>query len=175
MFRNAEAIGIYRDRRPVRWYCIFFTLLTPSFATSAAETKLECKLNVRVVNFVSNHATTFNENTVEIASVQILENEKKVDIKIKGTSTLASVWKPTFDDSIKDYQNRSTDTVWEVSSTFMAGTFMAGPSKMRNAIRIDRNTGLLKFSSETEIGNGSTINTSGTGYCSKVDTTKKKF
>jgi hypothetical protein len=146
-----------------------FLQSTFGFAAPSTDIKLQCQLEIKSENFLNQYGQTSSEKKTETATVEILEFGKILSIGISGSQPMADVISKTTD-LIKSFENRSTDSVWELSNERNHGV-----GKMRVKIRIDRNSGLLNYSSDVQITNSGWASETGAGYCSKVDTTKKKF
>jgi CMP-2-keto-3-deoxyoctulosonic acid synthetase len=144
------------------------TSYTP-LTTAQTEIKLQCQLEIKKEHF-STDAQISRETRVENAIAEIVENRRDLSITVDGTEPLAAASTSTQDQ--KKFDNRSTPLTWDISTERRQnGTIKT--TKVN--IKIDRNTGLLTFSRMAIFLSGSTIQEVGSGYCSKVDTSKKKF
>ena len=134
------------------------------------ETKLECQLEINTEFFHLFNGETSRETKKEMAIVNVSEYGKNLIIIVEGSEPIISVSTGNMFGQVKSYYNQSTENVWQLSNELNH----RGGGEGSNDLRIDRNTGLITFlrlsSSKT-----STVKVNGTGYCSKVDTTKKKF
>jgi len=153
-----------------RWgIVIYLPIYTiPSLGGSDTETKLQCRLEI-TKETLNVQLDTTRESRAEAVTVDILESGKILTIGIMGARPIASVY-TSIGGTSKSYQNRSTDTVWELSNESAKG-----PANMRVTIRIDRNTGFLSFTSDVVVANVGLSEETGSGYCSKIDPTKRKF
>ena len=157
------------------YFCasLFFLsmLLTKSaLGTPIVETKLECQIEIRSEYFSNLTAGTSRETKKEVATVIITEYGKNLTVTVEGTEPIITVMTGNTFGHLKSYYNQSTENVWQLSNELN----YKGGGEGSNDLRIDRNTGLLTFL-RTSSSKTSTIKENGTGYCSKVDTTKKKF
>ncbi len=142
----------------------FFPLLLLIYSTicfaSTEKVKLSCKLEILVIysdgyreklNKTALFEVSFSENYLYIASL---------------TDDFASV--TTNKRTITKYiSNRSDDNRWDLSNHDILHN-----DDSFTRIMIDRNTGQILY---TRNWKNSTIETQGHGFCSKVDTSKKKF
>jgi len=145
-------------------------LAIPAFASFAAEIKLQCQLKIEKAHTSGRTFETDIEKRSEDATVEISELGPSLVIGIDSTRPIISV--ATGPHSfIKRYENKSTANVWELNNEVqLDGT------RMTINVKIDRNTGLLNYSYSSILSStGGIIEEAGSGYCSKVDTTKKKF
>jgi hypothetical protein len=170
MFRNVEKSPTYKVRFSLRLCLILLTSSVSSLANSQTEIKLQCQIDIKTEISVNVNTETSRETRVENAIVEIVEDRRNLSITVEGTEPLATASTNTLDQ--KKFENRSTPLAWDISNERRHnGTIKA----TKVDIKIDRNTGLLTFSRLAFFLSGSTIKETGSGYCSKVDTTKKKF
>ena len=152
--------------------CFALPLTSASMAAPPlTEVKLQCNLEISTEFFYKKTADTIRETRRENASVSIQEFGKRLIIIVEGTEPLVSV--ATTDPrlpQLKKHLNLSTDLVWYLTNEINYGEGTEGTTD----VKIDRNTGLLTFS-QTKTSPGSISKISGSGNCSKVDTSKKKF
>jgi hypothetical protein len=169
MFRNVN--GVFSIKLPLNLGLLSASLFTSSASLGAPATdiKLQCQIEIKSEIFHPQLGQTSREITTEIATVELLEFGKILSIGVTGSRPIADVISKT-SNLIKSFSNRSTDTVWELSNERLHDF-----GKMAVKVRIDRNTGLLNYNSDAEFNNASRASETGSGYCSKVDTTKKKF
>jgi hypothetical protein len=170
MFRNGKSklsVGSFLNAT-----LCFALILFTEFATgiSMLETKLECQLEINTEFFHLFNGETSRETKKEMAIVNVSEYGKNLIIIVEGSEPIISVSTGNMFGQVKSYYNQSTENVWQLSNELNH----RGGGEGSNDLRIDRNTGLITFlrlsSSKT-----SAVKVNGTGYCSKVDTTKKKF
>ena len=146
------------------------SLSVPSLAISATEIKLQCQLKIANAHTSGRTFDTDVEARTEDAIVEIAESGRQLAIVINGAKPIIGA--STGPNSVlKRFENRSTATVWELDNEAQTDG-----ARVSIAIKIDRNTGLLNYSYLSNLfSSGGTIEESGSGYCSKIDTTKKKF
>jgi len=144
------------------------SIATLSFGISTLEVKLKCQLEIEEEYFFRRNAETVREKRTESAIVQITERERDLLITVDGTEPIIGAATRIIS-YITSYTNLSTSNAWDINNEGMLDS-----GKIRNAIRIDRNTGVLTFSSNSETRSGLRRIT-GAGDCTKVDTAKRKF
>ncbi len=146
------------------------SLLAPSLAISATEIKLQCQLKIENSYTSGRTFDTDVERRTEDAIVEITESGRQLALNITGARPIISAFTGS-NPILKRYENKSTTTVWELDNEFQTeGT------RMSANVKIDRNTGLLNYSYlSTVFSTGGTTQETGSGYCLKVDITKKKF
>ena len=146
------------------------SLSVPSLAISATEIKLQCQLKIENAQTSGITFDTNVERRTEDAIVEITESGRQLALIITGARQTISAFTGS-NPILKRYENKSTATVWELDSEFQTEG-----ARVSVNVKIDRNTGLLNYSHlSTIFSTGGTIHETGSGYCSKVDTTKKKF
>jgi hypothetical protein len=138
-------------------------------APPLTETKLQCNLEINNEYFSKISAETTRETRRENALVTIGESGKTLIMIVEGTEPLVSVG-TTNAPTVKSHVNQSTDLVWQLTNEISQGGGVEGS----NEVKIDRNTGLLTIS-QNRFSPRSIMKTTGSGYCSRVDITKKKF
>ena len=170
MFPNVENGSSFQIRCCRTLLFVALSLLVPSLAISATEIKLQCQLKTENVHTSGRTFHTDVERRTEDALVEIIESERILGFIITGArQTISASTGPT--PFLKRFENKSTATVWELDNENQTQEV-----RMSVSVKIDRNTGLLSYSYlSTIFSTGGTIQETGSGYCSKVDTTKKKF
>jgi hypothetical protein len=169
MFRSVDKLSIYPVRHWSKWWFVLLITSYTPLTTAQTEIKLQCQLEIKWEHF-STDAQISRETRLESAIAEIVENRRNLSITVDGTKPLATASTNTLDQ--KKFENRSTPLAWDISDErWHNGTIKT----TKVDIKIDRNTGLLTFSRMSFFLSGSTIQETGSGYCSKVDTSKKKF
>ena len=145
-------------------------LAKSALSTPIVETKLECQIEIRGEYFSKLTAKTSREEKREVATAIITEYGKNLTITVEGTEPIITVMTGNTFGQLKSYYNQSTENVWQLSNELNN----KGGGERSYDLRIDRNTGLLTFLRVIS-SDHSEFKENGSGYCSKVDTTKKKF
>jgi hypothetical protein len=149
---------------------VALSLSVPSLAISATEIKLQCQLKIENSYTSGRTFDTDVERRTEDAIVEITELGRQLALNITGARPIISAFTAS-NPMLKRYENKSTATVWELDNEFRTEE-----GRMSVNVKIDRNTGLLSYSYLSNWSStGGTTQETGSGYCSKVDTTKKKF
>ena len=170
MSRSAETIADYKHFFTFRLWLILFASSISNPASSATEIKLQCQLETKLEMISGSSYETTRETSTENATVGIFENGRDLFIEIHGSEFLAAA---TTSSKINRYENKSTGSTWELFNEIQGST--PGFPLIVN-IRIDRNSGLLVFSNSTpKTPYGGSIKKTGSGYCTKIDASKRKF
>jgi hypothetical protein len=146
------------------------SLSVPSLAISATEIKLQCQLKIENAHTSGRTFDTDVETRTEDSIVEITESGRQLAVGITGPRPIISAFTGP-NPNLKRYENKSTANVWELDNEVQTQG-----ARMSINIKIDRNTGLLNYSYLSNLfSTGGIIQETGSGYCTKVDTTKKKF
>jgi hypothetical protein len=142
-----------------------FLLFFSNFSWSE-EIKLSCNINL---THQHSNGESEKSNINEILEISIFKKNK---IILPMTDTIASV-STRRDDNTISIDDFSDDN--KIDLTTHRKIMHSTITDVKTSIRIDRNTGKIFYSRESNFKDGTQLAVSGNGSCEKVNVSKKKF